>query len=110
MANTTYTSEAILEALKNHVSSSKEHDYSIAELVEKIEIYHAELLAQNEELEESSNELKKSESVLDILFARAPIPYIVVDNSLKILKVNHKAQDSIGFYHLSGKTFLIKYF
>jgi len=63
----------------------------IDSLAEEINVYKAELDAQNEELLESQQQLISFNEGYKILFEFSPIPYIVIDKNLHIIRYNTMA-------------------
>lgn len=60
-------------------------------IIEKLSIYHEELLFQNDELHRTNDELEKSTKLYFELFNQTPVPIIVIDINSKIERFNHAA-------------------
>jgi diguanylate cyclase (GGDEF)-like protein len=69
------------------------------EIVEKLFIYHEELLFQNEELKRVNNEIEEIKLKYKKLFKEAPIGYVFLDEKLEIIDYNDEAKK----YIQSGK-------
>ena len=61
------------------------------ELLHEIDVYNAELEAQNEELIEKEVVLKDSLGFNELIFDEAPFAYFCLDKNFNILKANHMA-------------------
>ena len=73
----------------------------INSLAEEISVYKAELDDQNEELIESQQELMSANEGYKILFEASPIPYIIVDKNLHVLRYNYKSIDELKLNNLN---------
>lgn len=93
-----------LESLKRNENASDD------ELFEQIDIYHAELIAQNEELQRAQSELLKINDEFSILFEHAPIAYILIDKKFNILRSNTKAKEQLHLGYNDFSKNLFKYF
>lgn len=80
--------------LKKRMSRSTENskDLDLDTLLQEIDVYHAELEAQNEELLEREASLKESLYLNQLLYDEAPFSYFYVDEKFNIVSVNHMAQ------------------
>lgn len=78
------------------------------EIIQEINTYHAEILAQNDELIEKEHILIKNEEELKSLFFDAPLPYIVLDKLNKIIKYNTAAKELLNLNHYRN-FFIYKY-
>ncbi len=83
-----------IEEIIQNKAYSKDDD--IKSLVEKISIYHEELIFQNEELKRINEYLEKIKNDYQNLFYSAPVAYFVVDNFATILESNHTANKLFG--------------
>ncbi len=75
-------------------------------LVEKISIYHEELLFQNKELSSINKRLEKMKNDYQELFDFAPVAYFIVDKAGRIIDANANAK--VLFGHTAGST-IIRY-
>ena len=83
----------ILERKGDSFSESfKDSDLKV--LLHELDVYQAELQAQNEELLEKEKNLSDSKLEYEVIFMNAPIPYILLDEHLVIKKLNHIADQS----------------
>lgn len=77
----------------------------VEKMLHEIEVYHAELLAQNEELIRSQEELIESQDLYRALFVNAPVGYLIIDQDLHILEGNRKAYQMLGGIRAKSKMF-----
>ena len=82
--------QAILST-KSKFLSEELKDLEFKELLHEIDVYHAEIEAQNEELLEKEHSLKKSLVLNQVLFDEAPFAYLYFDKNFKILNSNLQA-------------------
>lgn len=77
-------------------------------LLQELEIYHAELEAQNNELLQKEQEIYNANKENEKLFFNAPIPYLLIDKDFFIKKANIKAHEYFQFhnFNLQEKSFL----
>ena len=82
--------EEILKRLhdKNQNISSLIDKNDINAILYELDVFEAELLAQNEELMEKDKELRDSKEEYEQLFNKAPIVYVVLDKEYKVKKYN----------------------
>src|SRR6056297_585153 len=79
--------------------SSKTKD----EIVEKLFIYHEELLFQNEELKRVNNEMEEIKLKFQKLFQEAPIGYVFINEKLEIIDYNDEAKKYVRGEKDSGR-------
>jgi diguanylate cyclase (GGDEF)-like protein len=79
--------------------SSKTKD----EIVEKLFIYHEELLFQNEELKRVNNEMEEIKLKFQKLFQEAPIGYVFINEKLEIIDYNDAAKNYVRGEKNSGR-------
>lgn len=85
--------ESILERLKNKDALIEKYSQSdIDEMIQELDIYQAEILAQNEELVEKEFALSNLNIEYLSLFDDAPIIYIIIDKKLNIVNSNNLAK------------------
>ena len=76
-----------------------EHDSEIPnpqELLQELRIHQEELRVQNEELLEIRYSLEESRSRYQALFRNSPLPCLVLNESSRILELNHKAANLLA--------------
>jgi len=66
-------------------------DMTQEQLLEELNNYHIELLAQNDELEIANKRLEDTSILFNAMFYNAPIGYLLLDDKYKIIEVNTKA-------------------
>ncbi|RXJ91144.1 hypothetical protein CRV01_02380 [Arcobacter sp. CECT 8983] len=74
-------------------------------LIQELNIYQAELLAQNDELIQKDKNLQALNEEFSSLFLDAPIPYLLIDSNLEIKRFNHLADEYLG---ISNSKLMIK--
>jgi len=81
--------------------------YNLNELLHEIDVYHAELEAQNEELLEKENYLNESSKLNEILFEEAPFSYLCLNEKFHIENANEMARKTlnINIYNKSNNFF-----
>ncbi len=77
-------------------SSDAHANHSLDELLQINEIYHAELEAQNEELQEHIINIEEAQLELEMLFTRAPVPYVILSRTLHVKRSNTEALKVFG--------------
>lgn len=80
----------------------------IGSLIEDLQIYQAELQAQNEELIEQQEELARSKQQFSNLFDLAPVGYVILDPGGRIVKCNEISAITLAggrFYSIIDKNF-----
>ena len=77
--------------------SSKFENSDLKTLLHELDVYQAELEAQNEELRNKELALINANVKNQKLFNEAPFPYLLLDNSLTILEANFLAHDFFDF-------------
>jgi PAS domain S-box-containing protein len=92
----------IFELIKDIVKDDKPllnglETKSSEELIQDLLIYHAELKAQNEELELQQSELQSMMMRNEVLYMDAPVGYVVLDENFKIVQANKKAISTFDF-------------
>jgi putative nucleotidyltransferase with HDIG domain len=83
--------------LLNHIS-----DMDLSETIENVSILHAELEAQNDQLQESLLNLNSLNKDLEIYFNDAPFAYIILKDLRFIIHANKKALDTFRLTHLAN--------
>jgi len=83
----------IIEKLKKKEKPSEITYESMNEILQELDIYHAELLAQNDELLEKEQKLSNSNEEYQLLFYDAPVAYLIIDKSFLIIQYNKKANE-----------------
>lgn len=91
--STTNKLNNIIEDKLTHTLHYKNPDVMIQEL----EIFQAELLAQNEELIEKDKKLQTLNNEFSLLFHDAPVAYVVIDKNLQIRRYNKLAASYFNF-------------
>jgi len=80
--------ERILETLNQHKNLNLK-DNTREDLLENLLQYHEELIFQNEELKSSYTALETIQKKYEVLFNKAPMMYLYLDDQLMILEYNH---------------------
>ena len=91
---------------KGEVFSSKFESSDLKTLIHELDVYQAELEAQNEELRNKELALINANVKNQKLFNEAPFPYLLLDNSLVIIEANFLAQDFFNFTKSKKSTVL----
>ena len=78
---------------KKNIDNLDMQNSDVKKILQELDIYHAELLAQNEELIEKEEKLIASNKEYELLFYDAPVAYLVIDKSFFIRKYNKKANE-----------------
>ena len=86
--------------------SSKFENSDLKTLLHELDVYQAELEAQNEELRNKELSLILANEKNQKLFNEAPFPYLLLDNSLTILEANFLAHDFFDFTRSKKSTVL----
>ena len=83
----------LMETLHRQTAISKieMNEESINEILQELDIYHAELSAQNDQLIEKEQKLIDSNKEYELFFYDAPIAYLIIDKSFLIKRYNKKA-------------------
>ncbi|OLV18639.1 putative bifunctional diguanylate cyclase/phosphodiesterase [Deinococcus marmoris] len=68
-----------------------------AALSHELQVYHAELTAQNEELQRTVAELAREHQLYHTLYEHAPTAYFTLDEHAHILNVNQAGEQLLGF-------------
>lgn len=71
-------------------------DATLAELVENLRIYQIELQMQAEELQRSQARTQQALDRFTLLFARLPVPALLIDANGVVLESNQRAEQSFG--------------
>jgi signal transduction histidine kinase len=90
-------------AEKDENISKSLNQKDIENILQELDVYQAELLAQNEELIEKQYELYESKHEYEVLFNDSTIAYIIVDKNLNIEKYNMLSLQSFNIYSPSNK-------
>ncbi len=85
--------EEIEKIIKNKAYHENE---DIKTLVEKLSIYHEELVFQNDELKRVNEYLENVKNDYQHLFYSAPVAYFIIDNFATILETNHNTNKLFG--------------
>ena len=91
---------------KGNDFSSKFENSDLKTLLHELDVYQAELEAQNEELRNKELSLILANEKNQKLFNEAPFPYLLLDNSLTILEANFLAHDFFDFTRSKKSTVL----
>ena len=95
---------------KDLLSIIKNED-KIKEIVQELDIYHAELAAQNNELLEKEQKLLDSKKEYELFFYDAPVAYLIINKSFVIERFNKKADEYLGISsNLQKRQLLFSYF
>lgn len=78
------------------------------DLIYELQIYHAELIAQHEELQLTVAELEREHQLYDTLYQYVPTAYFTLDEQATLLNVNQAGERLLGFQrgHLLARQFL----
>ncbi|MCU0952078.1 MAG: PAS domain-containing protein [Burkholderiaceae bacterium] len=71
-------------------------DATLAELVENLRIYQIELQMQSEELQRSHARTQQALDRFTLLFARLPVPALLMDANGVVIESNHRAEETFG--------------
>ena len=88
---------------KGNDFSSKFESSDLKTLLHELDVYQAELEAQNEELREKEEKLLTSQLEYESLFMDATIGFILLDNKLEIQNINNIARAYFAFRFLNEK-------
>ena len=77
--------------------SLKFENSDLKTLLHELDVYQAELEAQNEELRNKENDLIIANERNEKLFNEAPFPYLLLDNNLSVVEANFLAQGFFNF-------------
>lgn len=103
-------SKEVLERLNNkqNFDSSCLKEEDVQRIIQELDIYHAELLAQNEELIFKEQELQNSQLEYESLFNESLTAYIIIDADLVIEKYNFLSLETfnVGNYSNHPKSIL----
>ena len=91
---------------KGEFFSLKFQHSDLKTLLHELDVYQAELEAQNEELRNKELALINANVKNQKLFNEAPFPYLLLDNSLVIIEANFLAQDFFNFTKSKKSTVL----
>lgn len=99
--------KAKIQDLLEHKKDKSLADLSLEKLIEEVNIYHQELVYQNEELIRTRNELELSEKNYIDIFNNAPIGYLILNESGIIEKVNKSFLNILNLnkYETKNKAF-----
>ena len=73
---------------KGEFFSLKFQHSDLKTLLHELDVYQAELEAQNEELRNKENDLIIANERNEKLFNEAPFPYLLLDNNLSVVEAN----------------------
>jgi len=68
----------------------------VAELIDEIQVYQVELEIQNEELRRAQKELERSRDRLSLLYHKAPVGYVVIEESGIMADANRTLSEMVG--------------
>jgi diguanylate cyclase (GGDEF)-like protein len=104
-------SEVILSRIekKEDMLNDTISNENIEKILQELDIYEAELLAQNEELKEKEQQLLNSQAEYESLFTHAPVPYIIVNEKYVIEKYNLLANQYFGISRIQVKRSLFSF-
>ena len=88
---------------KGNDFSSKFESSDLKTLLHELDVYQAELEAQNEELREKEEKLLTSQLEYESLFMDATIGFILLDNKLEIQNINNIARAYFAYRFLNEK-------
>jgi PAS domain S-box-containing protein len=71
-------------------------DATLAELVENLRVYQIELQMQSEELQRSQARTQQALDRFTLLFARLPVPALLIDANGVIIESNQRADETFG--------------
>jgi len=71
-------------------------------ILHELDVYEAELHAQNHELQQQAIKIQENIELYETLFHDAPIPYILIDSTFEIIRSNRKAYEFFKFQHLAA--------
>jgi len=71
-------------------------DATLAELVENLRVYQIELQMQAEELQRSQARTQQALDRFTLLFARLPVPALLIDANGVVLESNRRAEEAFG--------------
>jgi PAS domain S-box-containing protein len=71
-------------------------DATLAELVENLRIYQIELQMQSEELQRSHARTQQALDRFTLLFARLPVPALLMDANGVVIESNRRAEETFG--------------
>ena len=71
-------------------------DATLAELVENLRIYQIELQMQAEELQRSQARTQQALDRFTLLFARLPVPALLIDANGVVIESNRRAEETFG--------------
>lgn len=83
--------------------SKKFENSDLKILLHELDVYQAELEAQNESLRDKEIKLSDSRAEYEDLFMNSPVSFILIDDKLNIQKVNNIANDFFGYRLSSDK-------
>ena len=82
---------------KGDTFSRKFENSDLVTLLHELDVYQAELEAQNDELRKKEHDLEKLNEQNQKLFDDAPFPYLLLDNTLAVKEANFLAQNFFNF-------------
>jgi two-component system sensor histidine kinase/response regulator len=71
-------------------------DATLAELIENLRTYQIELQMQSEELQRSYARTQQALDQFTLLFARLPVPALLMDANGVVVESNHRAEETFG--------------
>jgi putative nucleotidyltransferase with HDIG domain len=83
--------------------SQKFENSDLKTLLHELDVYQAELEAQNEDLREKEIKLSDSRIEYENLFMDSPVAFLLIDNKLNIQKINQMANNYFGFRFLNDR-------
>jgi PAS domain S-box-containing protein len=94
--------DSIYEKISTKIESKPLGDLNTTdykEIVQDLQIYQSEILAQNDELLEKEKRVEALNYEFTSLFQNAPLPFLLIDFTLQIKRFNSIADEYFGFSH-----------
>ena len=90
--------DIVLKLLEEKNNKILEHItlHDLNSILEEVEDYETEILAQHDEITKQAELIAKFNLKLDTLFNDAPIPYFVINEDFKVLKSNRAFQETFN--------------
>ncbi|NDY90478.1 sensor domain-containing protein [Ideonella livida] len=106
--NTPMPRRAMIEALAAHLQARPVDPAVTRALLERLQLYQAELEAQNEELRVTQQQLAETSAQQQQLFDALPAPALVVDTQDRVCQLNAAAQRWLGWTQTEGPVPLVQ--
>ncbi len=96
------------DQVRRAVPRPRWNGWPAAALTHELQIHHAELTAQNEELQLAAMQLEREHQLYHTLYEHAPTAYFTLDQHAHIQSVNQAGEQLLGFdrVHLLNRRFL----